>query len=674
MILTSLSLTDFGTFKGVQTFSLRPKSGRPIVLFGGKNGAGKSTILDAIRLCFYGQHALGHRVAKEQYLGYLKSRIHRNPNLIIQPSCSSISLEFDFADPDGLHKYKIVRSWEDHGTRVVEDLQLERDGRPLDEVSAEHWQEFIRDLVPIGASQLFFFDGEKIQQLAEDSSDQRTLADAVKLLLGVDVVERLDADLGTYLSRSLSQRRSRQPNQLAETESQLEQAKEALNTLLTKRDQQEKEIVIAKGSLDILEQKLSASGGAFAKNREALLKEQERVKTEAAGARNSLRELCSGLLPFSLAPDLCRALKKSLINEELLEQRRAATLFATRAASKIRKSLLDKKTSWLRSMKSDLRETVADHIAQLLHDMAGPTDEHPLHGYSSEERRDLLKWIDSATRDIPREVASVTKRLEQLNRTEHKIQAELKKAPADDVLSPLLQDLQNGYKSLAEINHNITSLDENIRTVETKIAELSRKCQEEAHRLAAIASEEGRLHLVPTIRIALEEFKSTLIDRKVRALEESVTDCFNVLCRKKDSMRRISIDSNSFSVTVKDKDGHPIPKGQLSAGEKQVYAISMLWALGKTSNRPLPLIIDTPLARLDRDHRTLLAEHYFPNASHQVLILSTDTEVDEAYFEQLAPAISKAYLLDFDSMERATTVAPGYFWRDKHEAVQAKAY
>jgi DNA sulfur modification protein DndD len=137
-------------------------------------------------------------------------------------------------------------------------------------------------------------------------------------------------------------------------------------------------------------------------------------------------------------------------------------------------------------------------------------------------------------------------------------------------------------------------------------------------------------------------------------------------------MRRISIDSNSFAVTVKDKDGYPIPKGQLSAGEKQVYAISMLWALGRTSNRPLPIIIDTPLARLDRDHRSLLAQHYFPHASHQVLILSTDTEVDEAYFEQLTPAISRAYLLDFDTVERSTTVAHGYFWREKRETVKAK--
>jgi DNA sulfur modification protein DndD len=162
-----------------------------------------------------------------------------------------------------------------------------------------------------------------------------------------------------------------------------------------------------------------------------------------------------------------------------------------------------------------------------------------------------------------------------------------------------------------------------------------------------------------------------LILRKVQELEGAVTTSFNLLCRKKDTMRRISIDPNTFAVTVIDRDGHPIPKSQLSAGEKQVYAISMLWALAKTSRRPLPVIIDTPLARLDRDHRHLLAGNYFPHASHQVLMLSTDTEVDESYFEIISPNISHAYLLEFSPEERFTSVRAGYFWRSGDEAYQA---
>ncbi len=93
----------------------------------------------------------------------------------------------------------------------------------------------------------------------------------------------------------------------------------------------------------------------------------------------------------------------------------------------------------------------------------------------------------------------------------------------------------------------------------------------------------------------------------------------------------------------------------------------MLWALAKTSGRALPIIIDTPLARLDSDHRKLLVRHYFPMASHQVLILSTDTEVDQSCFEGLRTAVAHAYRLDYDSVEASTVIAPGYFWKGPDE-------
>ena len=82
-------------------------------------------------------------------------------------------------------------------------------------------------------------------------------------------------------------------------------------------------------------------------------------------------------------------------------------------------------------------------------------------------------------------------------------------------------------------------------------------------------------------------------------------------------MRRVAISSKDFSVVLFDREDRPLPKDSLSAGEKQIYAIAMLWSLARTSGRPLPVIIDTPLGRLDSDHRRLLVERYFPHASHQ---------------------------------------------------------
>jgi len=92
-----------------------------------------------------------------------------------------------------------------------------------------------------------------------------------------------------------------------------------------------------------------------------------------------------------------------------------------------------------------------------------------------------------------------------------------------------------------------------------------------------------------------------------------------------------------------------------------------LWALAKTSGRPLPMIIDTPLARLDSHHRRLLIENYFSKASHQVLILSTDTEIDQAAFAELRRFVAHTYRLEFDQNEECTTLTRGYFWKEDNE-------
>ena len=122
------------------------------------------------------------------------------------------------------------------------------------------------------------------------------------------------------------------------------------------------------------------------------------------------------------------------------------------------------------------------------------------------------------------------------------------------------------------------------------------------------------------------------------------------------------MDPGSFSVTLYRQDGTRQPKEVLSAGEKEVYAIAMLTALAKTSRKPLPFIIDTPLARLDSEHRTNLVDGFFPSASHQVLVFSTDTEIDRKYFEELRSHISKSYLLTYDESSQASVVSSGYFW------------
>ncbi|MFO1003455.1 MAG: hypothetical protein U0936_24245 [Planctomycetaceae bacterium] len=136
---------------------------------------------------------------------------------------------------------------------------------------------------------------------------------------------------------------------------------------------------------------------------------------------------------------------------------------------------------------------------------------------------------------------------------------------------------------------------------------------------------------------------------------------FQFLLRKQAFVDHVEIDPETFGITLFDTLGATVPKDRLSEGEKQIFAISVLWGLAKASPRPLPAIIDTPMARLDSEHRTHLVERYFPNASHQVIILSTDAEVDETYYPKLEPFISHEYHLQYNEKEQLTTAEEGYF-------------
>jgi DNA sulfur modification protein DndD len=115
-------------------------------------------------------------------------------------------------------------------------------------------------------------------------------------------------------------------------------------------------------------------------------------------------------------------------------------------------------------------------------------------------------------------------------------------------------------------------------------------------------------------------------------------------------------------VTLYDRKDNVINKGSLSSGELEIYAMSMLWALAKTSGQKLPFIVDTPLARLDSKHRDNLVELFFPYASNQMMIFSTNTEVDQQYFDQLEPFIGQAYNLEYCEESKSTVVKEGYFW------------
>jgi DNA sulfur modification protein DndD len=180
------------------------------------------------------------------------------------------------------------------------------------------------------------------------------------------------------------------------------------------------------------------------------------------------------------------------------------------------------------------------------------------------------------------------------------------------------------------------------------------------------AAEDARrmLQLAVRTREVMQDFLLRVTERKIDRLSGFITDAFRFLVRKQTLVERILIDPATFAIALRDDSGQTVPRHRLSEGEKQIFAIAVLWGLARASARPLPAVIDTPMARLDAAHRQHLVERYFPNASHQVIIFSTDTEVDRRYYELLRPAVARTYHLRYDEQARFTVGEEGYFWKE----------
>lgn len=174
----------------------------------------------------------------------------------------------------------------------------------------------------------------------------------------------------------------------------------------------------------------------------------------------------------------------------------------------------------------------------------------------------------------------------------------------------------------------------------------------------------------PAVRRAMRALKvSSMVDEvvakavpnQIQAIAKAMTKAHASMAHKKDLVERIHIDENC-DVQLLNAKAVDIRAYDLSAGEKQIFTQSLISAVSSVSGRGFPMVIDTPLGRLDIEHRKGVLNH-LANREHQVILLSTNTEVTAEYLREIAPHIQKRYLLHFERLGDIgqSTARVGYF-------------
>ena len=666
MLIKQLVLHNFRVFGGTHVIDLAPRkretdnNPRPIVLFGGLNGAGKTSILSAIRLALYGRLAFGSATQQQEYIEELSELIHKGSTASGQPSEASIELIFTYNKGGHETEFTVTRIWK-KGKK--DQLSLQQDDHVLEELDYDQCQGFLNELIPHGIADLFFFDGEKIAELAEDDSGN-ILRTAVRRLLGLDLIAKLRNDLMIFVKRQQSsQLAGSQQKRLAELEEQVQQSAFQTEQILEKADFAKMRIDLLSKEINRYEALLNAQGGAFAHTKaqeeqkvDALLKEKDRLE-------KALRHECDSSLPYALAPKTLSRLLEQISDEMQIKQ-----------ANSFEKEL----NQFLMQLKNDISfrsgttgkiaaEAIEDNLKDYLADK--PQGEL-LFDISEREAGMIQQSIEHDSKRARQRFDLYRNQLAEVEEQFEQASANIARAPEDDQLIDIFEKLRELDRQRESKRQKYRSLLEEAKKTKQYQLDYTRQVQK-THDLARNQhnSDSAFNNAQETINL-LDRYSELLTQARVKTLSANFEAAYCKLARKEDLQLNAHINPETFDVELVDEKGIVINRKLLSAGEKQIYAIAILEALAKTSGRDLPVIIDTPLGRLDSQHRDKLINHYFPFASHQVVLLSTDTEVDERYFvDQLRDDISHAYEIVFNAYTKSSALKPGYFWELTKEVI-----
>ena len=643
MRIRKLVLHNFGVYSGTNTFEFTHNE--PVVLIGGLNGRGKTTFLEAVLLALYGSNSFAFKESKfRSYNQYLKSYTNTTDGTYK----SSVEIEFEIMGSK-LEVFQVQREWTSRG-KTEELIHVKKDGVYSDFLT-NNWAMFIENQIPSALSNFYFFDGEKISELAVDQTGEQ-VKESIRAMLGMTVLDTLKNDLEKNNKKLIKIKKGKENvdklNRLKEIKDKKEDALDKLNTHLL---EQTEKLELKKLKNLELQNKYGIKGGEILEEKQRLIENRANLITGIGAKQEELVELASSALPMLMVSDLLGEIKlqaedehNDLVMNEALEQ---INEYLTVFVQKEKDSASGSK-KFVEFLKSEFAENKNESIYNL--------SDHALF-----QNNDLidnkLNYLADTTKNTILEKESLINKKEDID---NYLAIDIN----DKELQPIYNKIQNNEKIISDLNLKISGIKAKI---ETATSELNKATNEFNKYVEAYLKNEEMVddieRKIKYINISLnilEKYSIELQKNKTSVLANTITDCYKQLSNKKTLIQRVDMDSETLDIKYISYDEKEVQKDSLSAGEKQLMVISILWALAICSKKALPVIIDTPLSRMDSMHRTTIVSTYFPQASDQTIILSTDTEIDQNYYELIRSSVGDEYTLVYDEETKSTSIKKGY--------------
>lgn len=660
MLIQRIKISNYKTYLSLD-LDLTVDDDRPIILIGGANGGGKTTLFEAISGALYGLKIEN----KEHFMELLNQGA-------LNTAKPEISLQITFVGKvlGQQQKYILKRVYQlNPQGKPLESVSLNMNGNmyvygtmtaPKDRVKAEQEiNKIIKANLPQELSQYFLFDAMQSSELLKKNVFAQTIRDNFENVLGSKKYLQLKR-AAEKLQQEWAQQRleaEKEAQEYNELCAQKDKLTADLNTCIAEQDTKYKYLA----SVEV-EYKRAKDGAqeasALNKKIQELASKIDDIVKRAATYAEDLKAFVDNIeidlfLP-KLASNLAQEINNILhIKEQLQKENTGAYPLETL------KDVTNKIITYLKDLslcsESVDEEQVVSHIVAI----QNSTNKEDPFGYLDEAEVTALSNLVKRTGSnqfiaLDRQRQELEIQLSTLdNLRSQKQTLEQTQAGGNEYL---IQNYEAAQKQIEKLKGQEATLKADIQRLEKRIHQFDVQIQQEP---------DIKFDTLVKLKPLFEKIADSLLKKKKAQIESEMQQQLNkLLVSYKGHVAKVELSDSieQFNIKLYHTAGNEISLNQLNAASKQIFIQVLLKVLRNLGDYNPPVMIDTVMGVLDNESRDALMEEYFPQLAEQTILLCTTSEIrTDSDYIKLEPFISKTYTLHRNVEAQNTTVEDGYF-------------
>ncbi|MCF8368074.1 MAG: DNA sulfur modification protein DndD [Bacteroidales bacterium] len=668
MTIREIELYNFRIYKGPNTIDLSSSDDQNIFIVSGNNGFGKTTFLMSLVWCLFGRNMqevddLYKKEISEQggYSKYIAGSLNRLAK-IEEDYNFHVSITFQDVDIKELpcKEIQVKRSY-NAKTSIADEVEILIDGYASELAKEVGPEIFIREFImPIEIAKFFFFDAEKIVNLAEvnTAEQRRNLSHAYSEVLGIKKYEDMRVELeNLQLKLRQDSARAKEKNLLEQLKAdviicgnEIKEREEKIIELRETKDEKNKD------SRDIQAKLIKAGSLITVDELEQIRGREDELSNKLSQLQNELKESFD-IIPFAIAGESFLQVNEQLENESNYRAAKFKEENVKGVTNKILTELLNTPKPENLAIDHQVHKFYAETFEKLIrkHFFSDtpplPEDFKVIHEFSDSEKNELQSLLSNIKHSFKESFKRINGDYNQARNELNAIRRRIKDAEAnqeDPIIAGYRKAKENLDKEIIRIEETIESLYKEIGEFTNEKTQKGKRIEELSYKLKVSEQNKEKDSIIARNISNLKDFIKKFKAKKKQSLEDQILKGLETLMHKKGFIKNVEVEiiGDDIDIILKNDRNEEIKKESLSKGEQQMYATALLRGLVEESDIEFPIFIDSPMQKFDEQHVENIVKYFYPNISDQVVIFPLiNRELTQKEFTILEKHIAKTHLI-----------------------------